>query len=90
MKWFNKLYEKKISATGLAVFRITFFLNLFFEVLHIYNYQQLYYTEINHLLSSKLKMSIVLLLWLISLAFLIFGFLTKISSILNYVFCVFV
>ncbi|WAC01920.1 hypothetical protein N7U66_19070 [Lacinutrix neustonica] len=89
MKWFDKLYEKKISPSGLAIFRIAFFLNLFFEVLHIFKYRHLYFDEIPFIEVPAFDNSILLITWLIVLVCLVFGFLTQIMTIINYVFCVF-
>ncbi|WP_299550007.1 HTTM domain-containing protein [Seonamhaeicola sp.] len=88
MKWFNKLYEKKISATGLSVFRITFFLNLFFEVLHLFKYRHLYFDSIPYIELSSANESLFILIWLVVLVCIVLGLFTRVLTIINYIFCV--
>ncbi len=88
MSFINKLFEKKISASGLAVFRITFFLNLLLEVIHIFRYRHLYFDKIAYLEFSDINMTLPLLLWMLVLFLIVIGFFTRIATIINYVFCV--
>lgn len=88
--WFNRLYNKKISSSGLAIFRVTFYSNLFFEVIHIFEFRQLYFDEIPYLIPADFNMTILLLLWCVVLLFLVFGCFTRIVSIINYLFCFFI
>lgn len=88
MKWFNRLYEKKISATGLSVFRVAFFLNLFFEVLHLFKYRHLYFDKIPFIELSSVNMDFFILMWIIVLGFLVLGLFVRFLTIINYIFCV--
>jgi len=88
MIWFNKLYNKKVSSTGLAVFRIAFFLNLFFEVLHLFKFRQLYFDTIAFLEPGPINMTFFVLVWLVVLVLIVLGLFVRISTILNYIFCI--
>lgn len=86
MNWFNKLYEKNISATGLAVFRIAFFTNFFFDVFLIFNKRQLFFDPVPFLKPFELDFTIPLLIWMIVVLGLIIGLYTRFLLILNYFF----
>ncbi len=84
--WFSKIYDKKVSATGLAVFRITFFLNFFFEILFLFNKRQLFFDPVPFLEPFELDFTIPLLLWLVVIFGIIIGVYTRLLVILNYLF----
>ncbi|MFD2567797.1 DCC1-like thiol-disulfide oxidoreductase family protein [Pseudotenacibaculum haliotis] len=88
-RFVNRLYAKKISSKGLAIFRILFSLNLFFEVLHIFKHKELYYDPIPFLERNYIDFGIPLVVWMCVLVFLIVGKYTRVSAILNYIFIVF-
>tara|TARA_B100000809_G_scaffold105703_1_gene104233 strand:+ start:31082 stop:31534 length:453 start_codon:yes stop_codon:yes gene_type:complete len=84
-KVISKLNNRKVSSKGLGVFRIAFFLNLFLEVLHRFQFRHLYY--IPYLQSSILSKNIIWSVWFFVLVMLIIGFKTRILTIVN---CIFV
>ncbi|MDT0556044.1 hypothetical protein [Patiriisocius hiemis] len=88
LKLIKGLYNKKVSSKGLAIFRILFSSTLFFEVLRIYNYKELYYGAFPNLEVSS-SITVGLQAWLLVLIFLAFGFLSKIMTILNYALALF-
>ncbi|WP_452220381.1 DCC1-like thiol-disulfide oxidoreductase family protein [Lacinutrix salivirga] len=85
----NRLYNKKISSKGLAVFRICFALNLFFEVFRIFRYRQLYFDPIPFIEESNFNYAIPLVLWMVVLLLLVFGVFTRWIAIANYGFAFF-
>ncbi|MDC7995703.1 HTTM domain-containing protein [Altibacter sp. HG106] len=86
----EKLYLKKISAKGLAVFRILFFFNLFLEVYWIYGKHELYFDPIPFLIPAEVNMGLWLILWMGVLMCLVLGVATRLFSVLNYLFAVYV
>ncbi len=87
-KIIDKLYNKKISSRGLAIFRILFSANLFFEALYIYKYRELYFDPIPFLEPSHIDFGLPLIIWMIVLVMLGLGLFTRIASILNYLFII--
>ncbi|MEQ6123898.1 DCC1-like thiol-disulfide oxidoreductase family protein [Pseudotenacibaculum sp. MALMAid0570] len=73
----------------MAIFRILFSLNLFFEVLHIFKHKELYYDPIPFLEANYIDFGIPLVVWMFVLILLILGKYTRVSAILNYIFIVF-
>lgn len=86
----NRLFEKKISSKGLAVFRICFALNLFFEVNRIFRYRHLYFDPLPYIKEASFDFTIPLLLWMLVLLMLVFGLFTRYAAIANYIFCVWI
>ncbi len=83
-KVINRLFEKKISASGLAVFRVFFSLNLLFEVFRVFRYRQLYFDPMPFIESASPLITISLLVWMLVLLCLSAGLFTKVMSVLNY------
>lgn len=88
-RFVNRLYSKKISSKGLAIFRILFSLNLLFEVIHIFKHKELYFDPIPFLKANYIDFGIPLIVWMFVLLLLIVGKYTRIAAILNYLFIVF-
>jgi hypothetical protein len=65
----TRLYDKQIDATGLALFRILYFANLFFEVLQIFNFRHLIFDKIPFVEGNEVAVGIGLVIWLVSLFF---------------------
>ena len=84
-KTIEKLYYKKIDASGLAVFRISIGLVLFWEVLQLFRYRHLIFDKIPYISFTNIDFKYALLLWLLVIACLILGLFTRISAIVNYV-----
>ncbi len=80
---------KRVSTTGLGVFRFLFCLVLFFEVLFIYRHKELYYGQLPDLTFSNTYIPTLLLCWLLILLLLAFGVFTRITAIVNYVLAVY-
>ena len=84
----NKAYNRKINATGLAVFRVGFFSCLFMDVIHLFKYSSVVFDVMPYLERFEILLWPSLLLWSIALLFLIFGAFTRVAVIVNYIFCV--
>ncbi|WP_338815303.1 HTTM domain-containing protein [Bernardetia sp. Wsw4-3y2] len=84
---FEKLYDKKIDPTGLALFRIFFGFILLGEVVQIFNFKYLIF--INQMTVGKIFIFDGLLwIWCFSLLFLVIGLFTRYVAIVSYVCCV--
>ncbi len=81
-----KLYDKKISSKGLAIFRIFFSLVFLFEIIRIFRYRELYYDSIPFIIQSPLSSEIPYLIWIFVLCMLIIGAFTRVMAIINYIF----
>ncbi len=82
----ENFFLKKISAKGLAVFRIAYCVNFLFEIVRIFNYRQLYFDTIPYLNTHILDVKLLLLLWMMVIFLIIIGFYTRVAAIINYVF----
>jgi len=84
----EKLYNKKVDATGLAIFRMSYGCILFYVVLEFLQYRHLIFNEIPYLSFSNIDFKFALVLWLITISFIIIGLFTRIVTIINYIFSV--
>ena len=80
----ERLYDKKISSNGLAIFRITWGLVLFFEVREMFIFSDLRFNTIPFTEFYELSFGPILFIWLILSIFIIIGFQTKTVTIINY------
>lgn len=81
---FKKLYDKKVSATGLAIFRITYSLVLLAEILQFYYFRHLIFDKIPYLDKAEINFGIPIAIWGISVLFTAFGLFTRTATIVNY------
>ena len=81
----KKLYNKKISATGLAIFRICYGLVLFSEIIQFYYFRHLIFDFIPYIVEPEIKFKFPIVVWGISVLFIIFGFFTRQATIVNYI-----
>jgi predicted DCC family thiol-disulfide oxidoreductase YuxK/uncharacterized membrane protein YphA (DoxX/SURF4 family) len=79
------LYDKKINASGLAVFRILYSIVLLCEVIQIYYFRHLIFDKIPFIEPSDVDFSIALIVWLICIVFLMLGLFTKSAALVNYI-----
>lgn len=86
-KLVTKLYDKKINASGLAVFRVLFTLVMLCEVIQLFYFRHLVYDKTPYIELSEIDFSIPLLLWMGVLGLIILGLFTRVATIINYIFC---
>lgn len=82
-----KLYDKKIDASGLAVFRILFSLVMLCEVIQLFYFRHLVYDKIPFIEPSEIDVTLPMIAWMISIVFITIGLFTRTATIVNYVFC---
>ena len=81
----ERLYKKKVDATGLAVFRIAIGCVLFWYVFQLFEYRHLLFDKIPYIHFSNVNFSYALVLWLIVIMAIVFGFYTRMATVINYV-----
>jgi hypothetical protein len=79
-------YDKKVDATGLAVFRIAYSLVLLCDVIQLFYFRHLIFDKVPYLRTSEIDFTIPLLSWMVVILLITFGLFTKTATILNYLF----
>jgi len=85
---FGRIFNLKVDALGLAVFRMIYTLILFAETLQLYNYRNIIYDDLPFIRLGEINVIFIFTFWFITLAFLFLGLFTRTALILNYVFAV--
>lgn len=75
---------RRVSATGLVVFRICYSLVLLAEVYQLYRFRHLIFDPVPHLARSEISFDFVLAAWAIVLVCIAVGFMTRTACIVNY------
>jgi Vitamin K-dependent gamma-carboxylase len=88
-KKFEAVCERKVSGTGLAVFRVLFGLILFAEVFQLYYFKNLIFDPVPFFMPAEFNTGIFLLVWLMVIICIISGLFTFHVAILNYLFILF-
>jgi len=88
LKLFKKLYDKKVDANGLALFRIFYGFVLLFEVIQLFYFRHLIFDKIPYFSPSEINFSIPLVLWMASIFCIILGLFTRFSTVINYLFSI--
>ena len=87
-KIFNKgkrCYKKKVDGIGLAIFRIFYSIVLLLEIGQLFYFRHLVYDKIPYLEVSEIEFAIPLLLWALSVFFILVGYQTRIAALINYI-----
>lgn len=81
----DKLFDKKIDGTGLAVFRMAYSIVLLCEIAQLYYFRHLIFDKIPYLNRAEINFGIPISIWFISVLFILFGAFTRLFTVLNYV-----
>ncbi len=84
MNYFKKLYLKKISGTGLGIFRIVFGIVYLGEIIQMFWFRHLIYDKIPYLSPAEIDFSIPIFIWGVSVVLLTLGLFTNYAKIINY------
>lgn len=84
-RWANRMYFKRVDATGLAIFRIAFFLVFFMEVLQMFEFRHLVYDTVPFIQPADIEPSYILVSWLLTIGCLVLGLFTRVAAIINYI-----
>lgn len=82
------LLNKKVDATGLAIFRIFYSVILLCEVGQIFYFKELIFDKIPFIESADIDLSYALVVWMFSLVLIVFGLFTRTATVLNYAFSI--
>ena len=82
----TRLYDKKIDASGLAVFRVFYGIVLLCEIVQLFYFRHLIFDKIPYLEVSEIDYTVPLLVWMITVIFIIFGLFARTATIINYLF----
>jgi predicted DCC family thiol-disulfide oxidoreductase YuxK len=82
----NSSFDKKIDGTGLAIFRITYAIVLLCEIAQMYYFRNLIFDKIPYLELAEIKFAIPIVIWFISVLFILFGAFTRWAAVINYLF----
>lgn len=85
INWIKRSYEKQIDGTGLAVFRILYSIVLLCEIATIFYFRHLIFDEIPYIKTYVIRFEIPLIIWFISVVFILFGLFTRGAAIINYI-----
>ena len=80
-----RAYDKKIDASGLALFRITFCMVQLCEVFQLFYFRHLVFDKIPFVETAEIDFAVPLLCWMIALGFLTLGLFTRTAAIINYI-----
>ena len=84
----ENLYNKLVSASGLALFRVFYGFVLLFEVMQLFYFRHLIFDKIPYFEPSEIDFTIPLVLWMVSISCIILGLFTRFSSVVNYLFSI--
>ena len=89
-KVFTSIFNTKIDAVGLSVFRMCYALVLFFEVKQLYTFRHIIYDKDPFKYIGEVDVSFIFYFWFVVLLFLFLGLFTRYTTLLNYIFGVLV
>ena len=88
--FFSGIFNRKIDAVGLSVFRVLYGAILLVEILHLYRFRHIVFDKDPFVYSGEIESSYLLYFWMLTLICLIFGLFTRVATIVNYIFTVLV
>lgn len=88
MKWINSVFNKKVDAIGLSIFRILYSIVLFFEIKQLYTFRHLIYDKDPYRIIGELDVAFIFKFWFVIVLFLGIGIFKRLTTIINYIFSV--
>lgn len=86
IRYINHLFDKKISGSGLALFRGVYGCVLLAESLQIFHYRHLIYDPIPYIEIIEFSFGALLTIWIFFILLFILGLFTRLATIMNYLF----
>jgi hypothetical protein len=80
------VFNNKVDALGLAVFRILYAVVLFCEISQLYKFRHIIYDKNPFVTVGEIDVTFLFFFWFVVLGFLFLGLFTRFATILNYVF----
>lgn len=87
-KVFKKIFNEKVDAVGLSLFRMFYAIILFCELKQLYSFRHVLYDKEPFSLIGELDVSFLFKFWFIVVLMLLIGLFTRLATILNYIFSV--
>ncbi len=87
---FRKIFNTKIDAIGLAVFRVAYITVLFCDICQLFRFRGIIYDKVPFLVTGEINVTFLFGFWFIILAMLFLGLFTRTAAIINYIFGVIV
>jgi len=87
-KIFKKIFNEKIDAIGLSVFRMFYIAVLFFEIKQLYTFRHIIYDKEPFEIIGEFDVTFLFKFWFIIVFLLFIGLFTRIATIINYIFSV--
>lgn len=84
----KKLFNTKVDAVGLSIFRMFYSIILFCEIHQLFTFRSIIYDKESFVYKGELDVTFVFVFWFILLTFLFLGLFTRFVTILNYIFSV--
>lgn len=81
----RNIFNTKVDAVGLSIFRMCYALLLFFEVAQLYKFRKVIYDDIPFISKGEINVIYIFALWAVVLLFLFLGLFTRMTTLLNYV-----
>ena len=85
-KTFKEVFNNKVDALGLSVFRVLYALVLFCETSQLFRYRHRIYDKDPFVSVGEIDVTFIFLFWFIVLGLLMLGLYTRFATILNYIF----
>ena len=82
----SRIFDTKVDAIGLAVFRMCYVVVLLCEISQLFKFRKIIYDQIPFLYQGEINVTYIFGLWALALLFLFFGWFTKTAALLNFIF----
>ena len=86
----DNVFNEKVDAIGLSVFRMLYALVLFCETIQLFKFRHIIYDKEPFQYIGEIDVKFIFFFWFVVLGFLFLGLFTRFSTILNYIFGVIV
>ena len=80
MKWINTVFNKKVDAIGLSIFRILYSIVLFFEIKQLYTFRHLIYDKDPYRIIGELDVAFIFKFWFVIVLFLCVGIFKRLTT----------
>lgn len=87
-KLFHNLFNTKVDAIGLSIFRICFSIVLFCEISQLNKFKSIIYDKEPFQYIGEIDVTLLFKFWFIIIGLLFLGLFTRIATIINYIFSV--
>ncbi len=82
----KEIFNNKVDALGLSVFRVLYAIVLFFETTQLFKYRHIVYDKNSFVSVGEIDVTFIFFFWFIILGMLMLGLFTRFTTIVNYIF----